>query len=486
MPYTTQLWLGDQMSYLAATDAFKKAAEKPGFHADSGYMQAVLDQIMSVQDGVATIRMHGSLVSGSAGFGIFFGVLGYEDLRNALSAAVSNSNVSAILLDVSSGGGAVAGVHETAQLIARINKIKPVVTYSGSVMASAAIWTGASASKVLVSETAIVGSIGIIMTHLDRTKQLADMGVTATVIRAGSEKALNNPYEPLSTAAKDMLQSQANTLYDIFMSHMADVRSMTVPAADKAFGQGREFIGQQAVDAGLVDEVGTFEDAFAAAMKLGTAKKTATKPGMRAGSTTNSRSVQAATDVSVAASVDNQPSTEGTPMTKPLSQELLAAMAAGVALPVVDTVVTDSPESAPEASTTDVKPEANVEEKPATATAVLEGLLAKAQEDLVSAKVTANEATAALEVANTQNKAFVEIARNSVKTMGVHFGVKAETADAMAPAEILAEHGRLAGLFQAKFKVGSVAATTQEEVQKPKATVSPMFTAVMKSSTLAK
>ena len=68
------------------------------------------------------------------------------------------------MLDVSSGGGQVSGVDDTAQLISRVNNVKPVVTYTGSTM-GAALWLGASANHTVAGKTAIVGSLGVIMVH---------------------------------------------------------------------------------------------------------------------------------------------------------------------------------------------------------------------------------------------------------------------------------------------------------------------------------
>lgn len=495
MPFKhEQLWLGTQASYEKALEAVAKAEADPKFSADSAYDEEVMKQIMQVQDGVATINVSGSLVNGSAGYAVYYGVTGYDDIRNALATAVSNPNVSSILLHVGSGGGQVAGVHELAQLISRVAQVKPIVTYTGSMMGSAALWSGISGSYTFAAETAIVGSIGIIMVHMDRSKQLAEMGVTATVIRAGSEKALASPYEPLSDKAKENLQSQASDLYDIFIGHVAKARGMTVTAADTKFGQGREFLGKQAVAVGLVDAVGSFEDAFAKAIKLGSASKSTgkrTSGGMKA---SNSGNVQALAGDSAASTVDNQATLEGTPMPKPLTQEQLAAMAAGVDLEAAaDTSVTSpdadadadkAPETGGEGAVDSSAQPSNVTATmvPEAALTVVQDMLKASQAELVTAQMSAKVAEDKLAASADDLAKFAEIARASVKTMGIHFGVKSDAVAAMDNATVLAEHSRLSGLFKEKFKVGGVAATTQEETQKPKASVSPMFAAVLKST----
>ena len=475
-----QLWLGSQQSFNMSLHAAIKAAEKPEFASDSGYEEVVVEQLLNVQDGVAMIHIKGSLVSGSAGYGLFYGAVGYDDLRCALSAAVSNPNVSAILLNVDSGGGAVAGVHELSQLIARVNAVKPVVTYAGGVMGSAATWLGRAASYVYCAETSITGSIGIIMVHMERSKMLEEMGVKVTVIRAGAEKALATPYEPLPDKARENFQRQADGLYKIFIGAMADYCQVSYEVADEKFGQGREFLGKEAVSAGLIDKVGTLEDAFAKCMKLGTSKKAETQRGTSASMTTNSKVVQARASTAQACLADNQPTSEGTPMPKPLTPEILAAMAAGVDLSELEApaaTTTTTPSAATDITVTEPPTAATVD-----ALTVLQGMLATATTAAATAEAKAGQLQKDFDALTAQASAFTEIARASVKTMGLHFGVKSEAVAAMSPAEVLSEHTRLSELFKAKFKVGSVAATTQVDEPESKAQANPLFAAALLST----
>lgn len=466
---TTQLWLGSQESFDAYTAAEARKLADPKFSAAADFSAEVMSQIYSVQQNVGVISIKGSLVDGSAGYGVFYGQTGYDDIRAALVAAVSNSDVKAILLDVSSGGGQVSGVDDTAQLIARVNKVKPVVTYTGNLMSSAALWLGASATLTVAGKTAIVGSLGVIMVHLDRSRQLADAGIKPTIIRAGTEKALATPYEPLSEKAQAGLQSQADVLYGVFLNHVASSRGVSATSGDKKFGQGRVFIGQQAVDAGLVDKLGTYEDAFTKAQALSKPKKAA---GMKA-------------DVllcppAAASLSDNPEHIEGTTtMPQPLTDEALAAMAAGVEIESeTATSALVNVESVAALSATNAELQLQLSELQSTLTAQNEQMAQMVRD--------ASDAKAAQDAKDTQYflklSSFVDIARNSVKTMGIHFGVKADAIAAMDADQILAEHTRLSDLFKAKFKVGGVAATTPEVVTKAKVSAPPMFAALLKST----
>ena len=490
-----QLWAGSQQSYQQYVEGTLKARADAGFSATRDFGEDVVNEILSVNNGVACINIAGSLVDGSAGFGVYFGMIGYNDIRNALAAAVSDPEVESILLNISSGGGMVAGCHECAQLIARVNTVKPVITYTGSAMASAALWLGSQAQHMVSAETAIVGSIGILMVHMDRTEQLKQEGIKATIIRAGSEKALANPFEALTDAAKTQLQDQADALYAIFLGQVASARGVTAAKADTKFGQGREFLGKAALDVGLVDAIGTIEDAYAKAISKMPKKKpgVASVKNMMIGAT-NRASVQAQASTVAVLMADNQTNPpQGTEMTmkKPLTAEQLIAMAAGVTL---DAEIAKTPEqlaaeaAAAAAAAGAAEAEAAlaaaaappaVAATPAVvseATALLQGMLTAANAELLTARTDLTASNAALVAANAAlapatalASSFVEIARASVRTMGLHFGVTGEAAAAMAPAEVLTEHSRLAGLFQSKFKVGGVAAAS---LGKPEAVAS--------------
>ena len=469
----TNLWLGSQGTYEAKELAAKLVNDK----MQAGMFEDDEDEagsLLSVQGNVGVVAIEGSLVDGSAGFwGRMFGITGYQDIRDALVEAVANPNVGSILLNMRSGGGEVSGCHETAQLIQRVNKVKPVVTYNGSTMASACAWLGLSARKVFASETAQSGSIGVIMVHASRAQMLKNDGVSVTVIRAGAEKALNSPYEDLSKKAEEILQKQADTLYGIFMNHVADCRGANYEVADAAYGQGRVFYGKEAAEVGLIDAVGNYEDAFSEASKL--AAKTQSKVNPKSAFLNNSK-VPVMPSANARLVTDNLTIPKGTlmPSQESLTEEQIAAIAAGIDLtPKAATEPTPVPVVAPVPT-----------EVPAVADAaltMLKDMLSTAQAELVTVKAEAMTAKATADAAVANQNAFVEIARSSVKTMGLHFGLTNSTVAAMSAVDVLAEHGRLSVLFKEKFKTGGVAATSDKTgATRAEAKVPASFAAITK------
>lgn len=456
----TLLWLGNQETHEAYRAALDKAHAHPRFSADvseeSTYLQRMAEAAMlSVQNGVAVVAVNGSLVTGSAGYAMLFGATGYDDLRHVLIKAATDPNVNSILLNINSGGGAVGGVQDAASLIARVRSAKPVVTYTGSIMASSALWLGRQAEYVVAADTAVVGSVGVLQVHVEYSKQLEQEGVTATVVRGGEQKALANRYEPLSPKAKENMEKQAKHLYDVFLGAMAKAANLDVEVAEAKFGQGREFIGSQAKSAGLVDKVGTFEEAFAKAQALGEAsakKRTPKNKGVQVGMTASLDVIQ-----------HNAAILEGTPMaTQALTDEALAAITAGVDLEAA----AEMDAEAQAESTADNGSENTQQVEPVAALDVLKGMLADTQKELAQTSVQVEAFKAQLEAQKPQFEAAIEVVRNSVRTMGLHFGVNKEAVAAMSATEVLAQHADLACKFKEKFKAGTVAATvTAQDAQ---------------------
>jgi len=419
MPHKLSLWLGSQSSYEASIEASAKAEAR----MNAGEEPASLPPLLEVQGSVGIISIQGSLVPENAGWGLYFGQCGYSDIRDALTAALLKPEVTSILLNMASGGGAVAGCHETAQLIRRVNKVKPVVTYAGATMGSACLWLGVSGRKIYGAETAEIGSLGIIMVHADKSEMLEKAGIKVTVIRAGTEKALATPYEALSDKARQGLEARAQEMYDIFLNYAADCRGVSAAVADKNFGQGVDFLAEGAKKAGLIDEVGSFEDAFAAAVKLGDKKS---RPAQ---GTINNGYVQAGADANLVSMADNHANSQGTHMPQPLSQEQIDAMAAGIELPVAEA-------AAPAAEVVPETP-AQADAAPAAAApdalTVLQSMLATAQAELLTARMEASTSKTELAALKLQAQGSIEIARASVKTMGLHFGMSADTHSAQHP-----------------------------------------------------
>jgi signal peptide peptidase SppA len=313
-------------------------------------------RLLSVADGLATITIKGPLVNMDHPMLRFFGMTGYPEIRDALVAAVNDPEVKEILLDIDSGGGQVAGCDDTGNLIRAVHKVKPVTTYSDT-MASAAYWLGCSAGKVYSNKSALVGSIGVIATFKEYSKQNEMEGVTVSIIRAGKYKALANQNEPLSKEGRAQIQALADAAYTVFVEHVAAMRKVDYATCDKKMADGQEFIGQAAADVGLTDGITTF-DAVVGGLK----KKILASLQKSMDNSPSNRSKLSGSTL---------PSGDSPMAKKALTEADIAALAAGATLDAVVHVETPALEGTQdgmqaEASTEEVKPEAQqeVEVKP--------------------------------------------------------------------------------------------------------------------------
>ncbi len=219
-------------------------------------------------DGVAIIPISGPISQRRSFFSSLFGGADFNALTAAMMEALVSNQVKAILLDIDSPGGTVAGSEAFADMVYEGRKEKPIVAYANGMMASAAYWIGSGASKTLVQKTSQVGSIGIMMIHNDWSGQDAEMGVTRTVLSAGKYKALGNNAEPLTDLAKDTFQAEIDYVYTLFVDAVSRNLGVDPEAVLADMADGRTFIGQQAIDAGLVDGLGAFDDALSLAVDL--------------------------------------------------------------------------------------------------------------------------------------------------------------------------------------------------------------------------
>ena len=249
------LWLGSHASFCefesrkAKLDTAMFSESPPPDREGEGY---------SLHGNVAVIDISGPLVNSESVFNDLFGLTSYTRIRNNLVAAATDPDVGEIVLNIDSGGGTPNGLPDVSDLIRRIGAAIPVTAFTGGTMASAAYWLGSAAEKLYAGPTAMVGSIGVIATMMDRTQQLANEGIRPVVLRAGDRKALANPYEPITDEVKAEVQGQIDHLHGVFKSAVQQHRGMTAAQVDK-LADGTEFIGDQAVQAGLVDGITTLD-----------------------------------------------------------------------------------------------------------------------------------------------------------------------------------------------------------------------------------
>ena len=141
------------------------------------------DRVQSMgATGIAVLPIYGTLVRRTVGLDAESGLASYQGIATMLDAAVADPNVAAILLDIDSAGGESGGVFDLADRVAAASKQKPVWALANDMSFSAAYAIGSAASRLIVTRTGGVGSIGVIAMHADQSVKDAKEGVRYTTV----------------------------------------------------------------------------------------------------------------------------------------------------------------------------------------------------------------------------------------------------------------------------------------------------------------
>lgn len=213
-------------------------------------------------DGIAIIPVIGVLAKRMNLFMEISGGTSTEILARDFRLAINDSDVKGILLDIDSPGGTVDGTEALADLIYESRGIKPITAFANGMAASAAYWIASAADEIITEATGEVGSIGVVMIHYDYSRADEMQGVKRSMIYAGKYKTMGNNAEALTRESRDYLQAGVDYLYKQFVDTVARNRGVNIDTVLEDMAEGRLFIGQQAVDAGLVDSLGSFEMAY--------------------------------------------------------------------------------------------------------------------------------------------------------------------------------------------------------------------------------
>lgn len=212
-------------------------------------------------DGIAIIPIEGTLVHKSYGIDALSGLRAYTDIQEEIEDAATDPAIKAILLDVDSPGGELAGAFDAADTIFAARSAKPLFAVANNDAFSAAYLLASGAERIYVSRTSGVGSIGVIVSHLDMSGNDEKMGYKYTIIHAGARKADFNPHAPLSEGARDVLEAAVERTYQLLVSSVARNRGLLESAIRTT--EAALYFGSDAVNLKLADRTGTRQDALA-------------------------------------------------------------------------------------------------------------------------------------------------------------------------------------------------------------------------------
>ncbi|WP_175786349.1 S49 family peptidase [Burkholderia cenocepacia] len=232
-------------------DSFSREGRVP----DPGYD-------MIADTGVALIAVQGTLVQKLGTLRPWSGMTGYDGLREAILRAHADPKVKAIVLDVDSPGGEVAGCFDLVDTIYAQRGNKPMWSILTESAYSAGYAIASAADRVIVPRTGGVGSVGVIVMHVDWSKALTNAGMAVTFITYGERKADFHPEIPLSKEAYQAAQADINTMGELFVATVARNRGLSADVVRKT--EAACYMGDAGVSIGLADAVMAPDEALLA------------------------------------------------------------------------------------------------------------------------------------------------------------------------------------------------------------------------------
>ena len=207
---------------------------------------------------VAVIYAEGNIVDGDAKQEV-----AGDRFAKVIADVRKDSTVKAVVLRVNSPGGSVLASEKIKAEIDLIQKRGiPVIASYGDYAASGGYWISANCDKIYSNATTLTGSIGVFSMIPDISGTLKDkVHVNITPVNSNKHADMYGMMRPLDQAELDYMQSSVENIYEKFTGLVAEGRDMTVPAVDE-IAQGRVWTGAEALEIGLVDEIGTIEDAI--------------------------------------------------------------------------------------------------------------------------------------------------------------------------------------------------------------------------------
>lgn len=226
---------------------------------------------------IGVIPIEGTITAGRSG-SLFNASATSDRITQLLREAREDPQMKAVVLRMNTGGGSAAASQEIATQVQRLREAgKPVVTSMADTAASGGYWIAAESSYIFASPATMTGSIGVIMQLVNMEGLFDDLGVEPVIIKGGQYKDLGSPDRPLTEEERMILEQMVDEIHQQFIRAVARGRDLSVEEVSR-LATGRIFTGSQALEVGLIDELGPYEDAVKKAAELAGLESYETRP----------------------------------------------------------------------------------------------------------------------------------------------------------------------------------------------------------------
>lgn len=209
---------------------------------------------------IAVLPLRGTIANRMGTLQESSGGMSCERFSQMYRQAMQDPNVTAVVVDVDSPGGAVPGCHELATEMLALRGRKPTVAVANDLMASAAFWIGGCVDEVVAVPSARIGSIGVFSMAADLSEKLKKEGVKVTLFKFGANKAEGEPFAPMSAAAVARRQAAVDEAGNTFVADVARARRINSAEVRTRFGDGAVLSAKEALRTGMIDRIATLDD----------------------------------------------------------------------------------------------------------------------------------------------------------------------------------------------------------------------------------
>ncbi len=216
---------------------------------------------------IAIVYGSGTIVPGDSSKGFGEDMMGSTTLTKAIRKAREDDSVKAVVFRVDSPGGSAVASDLIWREVKITTKKKPVIISMADVAASGGYYVSMGASKIIADPSTITGSIGVYYGKFYAKGLYDKIGLNKEIIQRGDHADLYSNYVPFSESEWEIIRGELRAIYDAFTRKAAEGRKKTQPEID-AVGQGRVWTGEQALERGLVDQLGGLQVAIQEAKKL--------------------------------------------------------------------------------------------------------------------------------------------------------------------------------------------------------------------------
>jgi len=183
-------------------------------------------------------------------------------IAKALDEAAADDSIKAVVLRVDSPGGSAVASEIILNATRRVAAKKPLVVSMGNVAGSGGYYVACGTKTIFADNATITGSIGVVSGKLATGRLWERVGINWTPIRRGANAGMLDSGDVFTDEQRNVLQGWMNEVYDVFKGHVTAIRGEKLAKPIDEMAGGRVFTGKQALELGLVDKLGTLDDAL--------------------------------------------------------------------------------------------------------------------------------------------------------------------------------------------------------------------------------